>query len=1383
MADGESVRVMSEYAPGEKETAANEGAFHGPTGEPNVKGHVAVSPNLLVPNGGAHWYGEHVNLVDKKTGEVLRKGLQIHDFSYWNKETPTKDSVELADDHELPDSILVHDPEYPDEKPTEHQQNYGKISSEQLARSQYRAGDVPEGATFKRANSAPSDAIQKRPATQDELSASTSAYQAKAQQEAPPETTPQPEASTEPPPFQAVPSNPVKNTNQIRQQALENGEDPDDAVAGVHSEAVAENPDDNRVALRTNPDTGSIRMVGNYFVPGDEHHAELLSEMDPEHQAKLPAISQAINRAGPFSFLYGSAPQEGGAAQWAGEAPTGESRGYEQSISSAQHRIGGGETQQQHVMMLPMQLVAEGKPGNRSVSLEGYASQSAINNARNIIGGANAAKIPVPYLSHTDPKFQKDLMGFLENQGNGYRGDGSGPVLDESGNPHKSYKPENGYVPHLLQKPEAEFIHAALNIRPGKKKMSPGPAPSFRERAQWIRRINEAYAGHVAGQNTLLDKLDAKLPKVGVRNSKGDITRYVPWSHNRGTLESTWRKYRPELMSHLGMPPIGSHSMRELAGAHMVHRPPVFRQHAAEFQEHPPAPISGNPEVGAPAGTPGTPPEAGLLAGDAGETEQMPQTTPAEPTEQPSFEAYSPNLRDNMAFRTAKTALKKPQHAELRDFSSDLENAVANRYRKPIAQTKDIVGDWADSAENSLMSRVRGHHPDVRRLVQALKGTHGAQKQVLTFRPHDDGPHNMYSLRFNTDDGEEVRKLLDKQKLLYRSLELPDRKGEGVQAHIVDTGKRNESYNKLEPLFKKGYIGEGHHWPGTAEFVGDPNGANRETARNEYARILDEAEKAWHQNPPGGGGPFDRNADEPEGTPPWWKPFRDRAEENFQKLRESDLFQEQALAQDRVEADAQRQNKTAREKALQRHDRELGQQYVKDNPVAHWHGGHYILDDHEQFPDWVKTKEDIAKFFGDRNPRLDYSKPEHRQIAIDALFDDGMRELAAGSEASNWYNRTVDRSLHKVSEVAPDILKNEEDRLAYLLSTAITSQGQEVIPNWQSGYLNYRHWKKHGEFSLDPAVFKGAGKALTAMVENFDKTNKLWKGTPEKPGLGTKKFLKFLTTQMTMKQLEDAYGTNVSGENKDYSMEGAAYLGPKIGSFFNNMNKRFHTITFDLWKARNMNRMAGNMFGFSDTAMRGGTRKTSEPPHLDKLEEHLNNGTLAGHASASPEEQAQMRDEIAKLRAIPPGQMTRELAMETAPKITEWAERAHKLLAHGELLPAKEGEEPKLKTYSPRTAPNMLAKNFDENFHGLQDAPRNGEERAQWREIEKGVQKKFKDYGIHITLADMQALDWWMEQKLFQKAGSRTKPLSDYLDASHTLVRLINTGFLPKLHE
>lgn len=59
---------------------------------------------------------------------------------------------------------------------------------------------------------------------------------------------------------------------------------------------------------------------------------------------------------------------------------------------------------------------------------------------------------------------------------------------------------------------------------------------------------------------------------------------------------------------------------------------------------------------------------------------------------------------------------------------------------------------------------------------------------------------------------------------------------------------------------------------------------------------------------------------------------------------------------------------------------------------------------------------------------------------------------------------TVDKALDKVAEIAPEIKTDREHAMAFKLPTAISSQGQDVFPNFETGYKIYRYWREHGQF-------------------------------------------------------------------------------------------------------------------------------------------------------------------------------------------------------------------------------------------------------------------------------------------------------------------------------
>ena len=230
------------------------------------------------------------------------------------------------------------------------------------------------------------------------------------------------------------------------------------------------------------------------------------------------------------------------------------------------------------------------------------------------------------------------------------------------------------------------------------------------------------------------------------------------------------------------------------------------------------------------------------------------------------------------------------------------------------------------------------------------------------------------------------------------------------------------------------------------------------------------------------------------------------------KAKKAQKSPEQLAAEkeDLRQADIHRKTVTPERQAARDKIQRTAQQALAANPESDPLSAHHYINGHADLPDWITTKEHIGKHFDEVNPKLDYAKDEHRQRAADALTHDVLHGLSKNSSAYDWYDDTVDKSLNHIGQVAPKILTHKDHEMAFKLATAITSQGQDVFPNFESGYHGYRHWHKTGKLPEDPAIFGGGTKAQ-AMVANFKKVNRLWKE------LGPDGLREVLEKQMTMR--------------------------------------------------------------------------------------------------------------------------------------------------------------------------------------------------------------------------------------------------------------------------
>jgi hypothetical protein len=473
-------------------------------------------------------------------------------------------------------------------------------------------------------------------------------------------------------------------------------------------------------------------------------------------------------------------------------------------------------------------------------------------------------------------------------------------------------------------------------------------------------------------------------------------------------------------------------------------------------------------------------------------------------------------------------------------------------------------------------------------------------------------------------------------------------------------------------------------------------------------------------------------------------------------------------AQDFEQAAADRDNISPEDAGRLARIQKIAKGWVKKNPILHGLSMHAYLTGQKKFPGKL-NKEQIGEHFDATNPKLDYSKEEHRQKAADAIVHDIMHSLAGTttgrpSTAYGWYDRTVRKTMAKIGEIAPEILTDPDHAMAFKLALAITSQGQDVFPNAESAWHIYQHWLKHGEMPTDRKVFGGGIKA-EAMEANLGKVNDLWKEH------GTEGLHKILMSRMTSRELKQQYGLD-SGEKADHVVNGAMGLGPKIGAFFSNLNGDFDPTTIDLWFSRNMNMMAGNMFGFSDKATRQDRMEKGEvvKSHLSELKDLLDSGMV----SVPQERAAKMSEELGKLQAVPEGKLDRPTAKALAPEIYDWAREQHKIYQKSA------GYE---RSYHPdlKTKDSVTAKKLDESVTGLSDDPRTTAEREHWRDIMARADKSLKGAKVHLTNADKQALLWFNIKDLFKMAGSPQRPKADYLDAAHRLVRKVKSGELPGL--
>ena len=94
--------------------------------------------------------------------------------------------------------------------------------------------------------------------------------------------------------------------------------------------------------------------------------------------------------------------------------------------------------------------------------------------------------------------------------------------------------------------------------------------------------------------------------------------------------------------------------------------------------------------------------------------------------------------------------------------------------------------------------------------------------------------------------------------------------------------------------------------------------------------------------------------------------------------------------------------------------------------------------------------------------------------------------------------------------------------------------------------------------------------------------------------------------------------------------------------------------------------------------------------------------------------------------------------------------------------------QPTYKTFSDKTNLNKRSKTLYEKLVPIKAAPAGGGERNFYRDVMKKTQEKLAERGIVMNAADMQAVLWYNEKRLYTKFGYAGKGSEtvDYLDAA-----------------
>jgi len=364
---------------------------------------------------------------------------------------------------------------------------------------------------------------------------------------------------------------------------------------------------------------------------------------------------------------------------------------------------------------------------------------------------------------------------------------------------------------------------------------------------------------------------------------------------------------------------------------------------------------------------------------------------------------------------------------------------------------------------------------------------------------------------------------------------------------------------------------------------------------------------------------------------------------------------------------------------------------------------------------------------------LSETTPEVKEFLIQLGVKDAKQALKSNANAIGWYDNTVSKALAVLSTIHPEIATDENAKFAFTFALAVTSNGLKVKKNFELAERVYSHYKKTGQMPTNLE----AGKAQSAINDSLAQFNE------KSAEYGIDAYREFMISKFSVSQITKL-GFKVTGELQSTEVFGAMTLGPKIGNgFFANLNGHFDQLTIDRWLMRTWGRWTGSLIERRPDMVASKGKELEK--HILKL-------------AKTPTKLASFQKALRMDFKIEPSVNAKGKEVFKVTNIEEVAVQIQKMSTSKALRTifnqSKSG-------VSIRTSGNSLAGYLD----GQKEAPQNGSERSWMRGVFDGVLADMQSDGnAEMTMADLQALLWYPEKRLYDAAKSAEDSEEGYTD-------------------
>jgi hypothetical protein len=321
-----------------------------------------------------------------------------------------------------------------------------------------------------------------------------------------------------------------------------------------------------------------------------------------------------------------------------------------------------------------------------------------------------------------------------------------------------------------------------------------------------------------------------------------------------------------------------------------------------------------------------------------------------------------------------------------------------------------------------------------------------------------------------------------------------------------------------------------------------------------------------------------------------------------------------------------------------------------------------------------------------------------------------------GQSGVGWYSEKFQRALDIMSDTYPELKTDKNARDLMTALIAITSDGQKVVPNFMQAMDIYGRFREGGE--TEGKFTTSRGHQRIASIQNNLAVLQRLHDTMGPEGMHT-----YLMQEKTISELKQIAKKNGLELKSDYQAHikmpmSAVEFGPKLGAFYANLMGAHGYLTMDRWWSRTFNRYRGTL---------------------------LQAPTEAGLA--------RFKELLGK-----PGMSNDEAVAATVSHRNSYADKGY-----------KNGTEIE-------KAANTI---YKAAFENLEDAPFNAKDRTFMLDAVNKAQQTLQRKGYNLSVADIQAILWYYEKRLYGELGARQSADVSYEDAARRVVEAGQRGEQP----